>query len=74
MKRFSKIKAIDVFRRFMKEEDGIALSEYLVVLGLMIGGVIVAVTLFGTNLGIAWDNWADWIVTLDDGVVALMTP
>lgn len=59
MNTFKKIKTAEVFRRFMKEEDGIALSEYLVVLGPMIGGVIVAVTLFGTNLGIAWDNWAD---------------
>lgn len=72
MKRFSKNKTGGVFRRFLKEEDGIALSEYLVVLGLMLGGVITAVTLFGTNLNTAWDNWADWIETLDDGVVAVM--
>jgi len=43
---------------FVREEDGVALTEYLVLLGLLVGGVIAAVTLAGTNLGIAWNSWA----------------
>lgn len=51
----------DLMRRFRDEEKGLALSEYLVVLGLLIGGVIAAVLLFGANLGTAWSNWAGWV-------------
>ncbi|MCA0941686.1 hypothetical protein LCM08_18605 [Salipiger pacificus] len=48
-------------QRFRREDDGLALTEYLVVLGLMIGGVIFAVMLFGMNLNLAWTQWANWI-------------
>lgn len=44
--------------KFKHDEDGLALTEYLLLLGLLVGGVIVAVTLFGTNLGNAWNSWA----------------
>lgn len=47
--------------RFKKDEKGIALTEYLILLGLLTGAVITAVLLFGTELGIAWGSWADWI-------------
>ncbi|WP_137700743.1 hypothetical protein [Marimonas lutisalis] len=56
----------NVAKRFHKEEEGIALSEYLVLLGLLIGGVITAVLLFGTELGDAWDAWATWVGSLGD--------
>ncbi|WP_353474339.1 hypothetical protein PVT71_20575 [Salipiger sp. H15] len=55
--------AKDIAQRFRRDEDGLALTEYLVVLGLLIGGVIAAVTLFGDNLNIAWTQWAGWILT-----------
>ena len=41
-------------RAFVREEDGVALTEYLVLLGLLVGGVIAAVILAGTNLVTAW--------------------
>lgn len=44
--------------KFKHDEDGLALTEYLLLLGLLVGGVIVAVTLFGTNLSNAWNSWA----------------
>ncbi len=53
--------AKDLAQRFRREDEGLALTEYLVVLGLMIGGVIFAVMLFGMNLNIAWTQWADWM-------------
>jgi pilus assembly protein Flp/PilA len=51
--------------KFRKEEDGLALTEYLVVLGLLIGGVIVAVEAFGGGLSTVWTNWTTWVGGLD---------
>ena len=34
-------KLADMVRAFAREEDGIALTEYLILLGLLVGGVIV---------------------------------
>ncbi|MFC6639824.1 hypothetical protein GV827_20290 [Sulfitobacter sp. JBTF-M27] len=47
--------------RFRKEEDGLALTEYLILLGLLTGAVIVAVLAFGTQLGVLWQEWATWL-------------
>lgn len=57
-------------RAFAREEDGVALSEYLVLLGLLVGGVIAAVTLAGQNLSTAWNGWAGFFLSLDDAVPA----
>ena len=57
------IKAINMLQSFRKEEDGLALTEYLVLLGLLVGGVIVTVGVFGENLDGAWNSWAEWIET-----------
>ena len=46
---------------FRRDEEGVALTEYILMLGLLIGGVIVAVALFGTNLSAAWSAWANWL-------------
>lgn len=43
------------------EEEGLALTEYLILLGLLTAAVIAAVTLFGTNLSNVWSGWATWI-------------
>jgi pilus assembly protein Flp/PilA len=47
-------------RAFAREEDGVALTEYLILLALLVGGVITAVTLAGTNLATVWNGWAGW--------------
>jgi len=52
------IKAITMLQSFRKDEDGLALTEYLVLLGLLVGGVIASVLIFGTNLDIAWTSWS----------------
>ncbi len=56
-------------RAFVREEEGVALSEYLVLLGLLVGGVILAVTTAGGNLATAWTNWGTFFLTLDDAAV-----
>ena len=56
-------------RAFVREEDGVALSEYLVLLGLLVGGVIAAVTTAGGNLATAWTSWGNFFLTLDDAAV-----
>jgi pilus assembly protein Flp/PilA len=47
-----------MFRAFAREEDGIALTEYLILLGLLVGGVILAVGTASTSLSNAWTSWA----------------
>ncbi len=53
-------KAIEIIGAFRREEDGVALTEYLVLLALLIGGVIAAVGIAGTNLAGAWTSWGGW--------------
>ena len=51
----------DLQRRLNDDEDGLALTEYLILLGLLTGAVIGAVIVFGTQLGAAWTTWGVWI-------------
>tara|TARA_R110002049_G_scaffold185263_1_gene353508 strand:+ start:149 stop:367 length:219 start_codon:yes stop_codon:yes gene_type:complete len=51
-------------RAFAVEEDGVALTEYLILLGLLVGGVIVTVGLAGTSLNGAWTTWSTFWNTL----------
>ena len=50
-------KAIEIIGAFGREEDGVALTEYLILLALLVGGVIVAVQLAGDSLEGAWNAW-----------------
>ncbi|MGJ8531969.1 MAG: hypothetical protein ACSHYC_07280 [Alphaproteobacteria bacterium] len=45
-------------RAFAADEEGIALTEYLILLGLLVGGVIATVGLAGTSLDGAWTAWS----------------
>ena len=45
---------------FARDEDGIALTEYLILLGLLTVAVIIAVLAVGTELGNAWARWEVW--------------
>jgi len=44
-------------RAFVREEDGVALTEYLILLGLLVGGVVGTVIIAGENLDAAWATW-----------------
>ena len=50
-------------REFASEEDGLALTEYLILLGLLTAGVIAAVLAIGGNLNTAWTGWSNWFNT-----------
>jgi pilus assembly protein Flp/PilA len=52
------MKAISMMKTFRKEEDGLALTEYLILLGLLVGGVILSVLTIGGELTTAWGDWA----------------
>jgi pilus assembly protein Flp/PilA len=54
-----------MFSAFVREEDGVALTEYLILLGLLVGGVIASVSLAGNNLETAWNNWGAFFLTVD---------
>jgi pilus assembly protein Flp/PilA len=57
--------SIKNFHAFCQNEDGLSLTEYLILLGLLIGGVLIAVELTGINLSIAWNSWgACWTDTV----------
>lgn len=58
---------LDVMRRMRDEEEGLALTEYLILLGLLTAAVVLAVLAFGGNLGLQWQAWADWLVDELDG-------
>jgi pilus assembly protein Flp/PilA len=58
------LKTLVALQTFRKEEDGLALTEYLILLGLLTAAVVVAVGTFGTGLGTTWGTWATWIGTL----------
>ncbi len=48
---------LSVVRAFAQEEDGVALTEYLILLGLLVGGVVAAVITAGGSLNAAWVSW-----------------
>lgn len=50
----------NLMQRFTNDEEGIALTEYLILLGLLVGGVIVAVLAFGDALSVLWNSWTTW--------------
>ena len=61
------IKAINMLKAFRKEEDGLALTEYLILLGLLVGGVILSVLAIGGNLNTYWGEWATFFAATDLG-------
>ncbi len=56
---------LDVMRRMRDEEEGLALTEYLILLGLLTAAVVLAVLAFGGNLGAQWQAWSDWLTGLN---------
>ena len=53
--------AAGLINRFRKEEDGLALTEYLILLALLTAAVVAAVIAYGQGLGANWQGWATWV-------------
>lgn len=51
-------------RRFAQDERGLALSEYLILLGLLTGGVVLSVNMFFGSIGTVWGDWAEFMARL----------
>jgi pilus assembly protein Flp/PilA len=51
-------------RDFLVDENGVALMEYMVLLGLLLGGVIVAISSFSSAASDAWTGWGAYIVDI----------
>lgn len=50
-------RATRLFKTFQTDESGLALIEYLVLLGLLASGVVLAVFSVGEALGNSWLSW-----------------
>lgn len=60
----------DLVVRFKSDEEGLALTEYVILLGLLTAAVIGAVLLFGGALDEIWRAWVAFISSLDNNVPA----
>lgn len=47
--------------KFLRQETGTVLTEYMILLALLTSAVIVAVILYGTTSAELWIEWAEWI-------------
>ena len=52
---------------FLRDEDGAALTEYIVLLGLLVAGTIIAIIAFGGELSRIYNEWASWASTVSGG-------
>ncbi len=48
---------------FVKDEEGAALTEYLVLIGLITAAAVAATILFGNTLANTFNDWSTWIGT-----------
>lgn len=53
---------------FRRDESGLALTEYLVLLGLIASGVMFTVLAFGGYLGENWRSWSGMYQMLSETV------
>ena len=61
-------------RAFAREEDGVALTEYLILLGLLVGGVVASIVTIGGELETNWSSWATWFQGQDLDAPAVAPP
>ena len=47
-----------------KDQSGLALVEYLLLLGFLIGAVVLSITTFGTALSTPWQGWSTFIARI----------
>lgn len=64
----------DLIVRFHSDEEGLALTEYLLLLGLLTSAVILAVLAFGTQLGVLWEGWVAFITGMTPAPDPIIAP
>lgn len=52
------------FRSFIRNEDGVSLTEYLVLLGLLTAGTVTGTVSFGVSLSDAWRSASNVVATI----------
>lgn len=58
---FGDIRTIsEIFREFAAEEEAVATTEYLILLGLFVGGAIGAIVYVAQRLGLAFISWGNF--------------
>jgi len=45
---------------FLNGEEGLALTEYLILLGLLTAGAVTSVLAIGNSMDTAWAGWSNW--------------
>ncbi len=53
----------DLLERFAKQEDGVLMTEYLALFGLLVGIVCTTVVAFTSAMSALWAGWALWMTT-----------
>ncbi|MEY4697577.1 MAG: hypothetical protein RIT14_2005 [Pseudomonadota bacterium] len=46
--------------RLRRDDSGLVMTEYLILLGLLTSGVVLAVIIIGGSLGQSWAGWSDF--------------
>jgi pilus assembly protein Flp/PilA len=62
-----KTRSQGLWKDFCRREDGLAMTEYLILLGLLTGGTIAVLVVIGADLSGYWDTWAVWFSDTDLG-------
>ena len=52
---------MEAIKRFLQDDSGISATEYVVLAALITGGIVLAVTRVGTELGRFFNEMADWL-------------
>ena len=55
-------------KRFLQDELGVAATEYLTLLAILVGGVLFAVALAALSMSQAYNSWGDFYVGLSRSI------
>lgn len=57
-------KHMQILSAFVCNEEGVALTEYLVLLAILLGGTLLAIAAVSQNISNAWNSWGGYYVVL----------
>lgn len=56
-----KLRIAETLAAFHADTRGIALTEYVLLMAVLVGGVVMTVSAFGDSLGDTWQAYASWL-------------